>query len=66
MAAAAEAGATTAPPVPAMYARPTSIEDMVDHTARRVLARLGLVELAASPWRGLQEELRGGNGEAAS
>ncbi|WP_260924137.1 UbiX family flavin prenyltransferase [Novosphingobium sp. 9] len=32
-----EMGAIVAPPVPAFYARPQSIEDMVDHTLGRVL-----------------------------
>lgn len=37
MAALAEMGAIIAPPVPAFYARPRSIEDMVDQTVGRVL-----------------------------
>jgi 4-hydroxy-3-polyprenylbenzoate decarboxylase len=37
MAAATEAGAIVYPPVPAFYARPQSIEDMIDHTLGRVL-----------------------------
>ena len=37
MAAATEAGAVIAPPVPAFYAAPKSLEDMVDHTVCRVL-----------------------------
>jgi len=37
MAAVTEAGAIVYPPVPAFYARPQSIEDMVDHTLGRVL-----------------------------
>lgn len=32
-----EMGAIIAPPVPAMYARPQSIEDMIDHTLGRLL-----------------------------
>ena len=32
-----EMGAIVAPPVPAFYARPESLEDMVDHTLGRVL-----------------------------
>lgn len=34
---AAEAGAIIAPPVPAFYARPDSLADLVDHTVGRVL-----------------------------
>ncbi|MEQ9125866.1 MAG: UbiX family flavin prenyltransferase [Alphaproteobacteria bacterium] len=37
MAAATEAGAIVMPPVPAFYARPQSIEEMVDHTLGRAL-----------------------------
>ncbi len=37
MAAVTEAGAIVYPPVPAFYARPASLDDMVDHTLGRVL-----------------------------
>lgn len=37
MAAAAEMGAVICPPAPAFYARPKSVEEMVDHTLGRVL-----------------------------
>ena len=37
MAAVTEAGAIVYPPVPAFYARPKSLDDMVDHTLGRVL-----------------------------
>ena len=37
MTAAAEMGAVISPPVPAFYAEPTSLEDMIDHTLGRVL-----------------------------
>lgn len=37
MAAVTEMGAIVYPPVPAFYAKPVSIEDMVDHTIGRVL-----------------------------
>ncbi|MGW4485325.1 UbiX family flavin prenyltransferase [Amycolatopsis sp. NPDC004368] len=52
MTAAAEAGAIIAPPVPAFYSRPGTIDEMVDFTARRALARVGLWELAPAPWDG--------------
>ena len=42
MAALAEMGAIIAPPVPAFYARPHSLEDMIDHTLGRVLDLFGL------------------------
>jgi flavin prenyltransferase len=37
MAALSDLGAIIAPPVPAFYAKPTSVEDIVDHTLGRVL-----------------------------
>jgi len=37
MTALSEMGAIIAPPVPAMYAQPKSIEDMIDHTLGRML-----------------------------
>jgi 4-hydroxy-3-polyprenylbenzoate decarboxylase len=52
MVAVAEAGAIIAPPVPAFYPLPKSVEDMIDHTARRALARVGISELAPEPWDG--------------
>jgi 4-hydroxy-3-polyprenylbenzoate decarboxylase len=52
MVAATEAGAIIAPPVPAFYPRPESIDDMIDHSARRALARVGLRELAPAAWQG--------------
>jgi 4-hydroxy-3-polyprenylbenzoate decarboxylase len=52
MVAAAEAGAIIAPPVPAFYRRPRTVGDLVDHTARRALARVGLSEFAPEPWDG--------------
>src|SRR5213082_2301864 len=42
MLAATEIGAIIAPPVPAMYARPQSLEEMVDHSLGRVLDLFGI------------------------
>ena len=53
MSLAAEAGAIIAPPVPAFYHRPTSLEEVVDHTVSRVLDRLGVEHGGTVPWRGL-------------
>jgi 4-hydroxy-3-polyprenylbenzoate decarboxylase len=52
MVAATEAGAIIAPPVPAFYPRPQSIDDMIDYSARRALARVGLCDLAPAAWQG--------------
>lgn len=50
---AARAGAVIFPPVPAMYTRPASVDELVDHTVRRALARLGLGDIPFPVWKGL-------------
>ena len=42
MTALAEMGAVIAPPVPGLYSRPQSIDEMVDHTVGRVLDLFGI------------------------
>jgi len=42
LAALAEMGAVIAPPVPAFYARPQTLDDMIDHTLGRLLDLFGL------------------------
>ncbi len=49
---AAEAGAVIFPPVPAFYARPESVEDVVDIILGRVLARVGIDNDLFVQWRG--------------
>lgn len=46
----ARAGAIVAPPVPAFYARPASLDDMVDHTVGRVLDQLGVAHELVRRW----------------
>jgi 4-hydroxy-3-polyprenylbenzoate decarboxylase len=53
MTAATEAGAIIMPPVPAMYARPESLEDVVDHTVRRALQRVGVPVEGPREWQGV-------------
>jgi 4-hydroxy-3-polyprenylbenzoate decarboxylase len=53
MSLAAEAGAVIAPPVPAFYHRPSSLEEVVDHTVSRTLDRLGVEHGGTVPWAGL-------------
>ncbi|MDB5632014.1 MAG: ubiX [Tardiphaga sp.] len=53
MAAATEIGAIIYPPVPAFYARPESLEQMVDHTLGRVLDLFDIKTDAVSRWQGL-------------
>jgi flavin prenyltransferase len=51
---AAAAGAVIYPPVPAFYALPASLDEMVDHMVGRILARLGLENDLYSEWQGMQ------------
>jgi len=56
----AEMGAVILPPMPAFYARPKDIDDIVNHTVARVLDRLGLPQTLVAEWRGTS---RAGQGE---
>jgi 4-hydroxy-3-polyprenylbenzoate decarboxylase len=49
---AAEIGAVVAPPVPAFYARPTSIDDLVTHSVVRALEHLGIDAGSIGRWAG--------------
>jgi 4-hydroxy-3-polyprenylbenzoate decarboxylase len=53
---AAEIGAVIFPPVPAFYARLSSVDEMVDNTVGRVLARMGVENDLYSRWQGLGKE----------
>jgi 4-hydroxy-3-polyprenylbenzoate decarboxylase len=48
----AEAGARIAPPVPAWYHRPTSLEEMVDFLVIRIFDNLGLDLAPLRRWQG--------------
>ena len=48
---AAEMGAVIFPPVPAFYAHLSSIDEMVDNTVGRVLARLGIDNQLYTRWQ---------------
>ena len=50
----AEMGAVIAPPLPAMYARPASIEEMVDQSVGRALDLFGLDWGEVKRWDGLK------------
>ncbi|WEK56937.1 MAG: UbiX family flavin prenyltransferase [Candidatus Brevundimonas phytovorans] len=54
MTALAEMGATIAPPLPAFYARPDSIAEMVDQSVGRALDLFGLDWAAVRRWEGLK------------
>jgi 4-hydroxy-3-polyprenylbenzoate decarboxylase len=53
MAQVTEMGAIVYPPVPAFYARPASLEEMVDHTVGRVLDLFDLDVGLAHRWEGV-------------
>ena len=54
MAAVAEAGGIVFPPVPAFYARPKTVDDIIDNTVGRILFRLGLDNELFMHWMGLR------------
>ena len=49
-ASATEAGAIVMPPVPAFYAKPQTIEEMVDHTIGRALDLFDIETAAVRRW----------------
>jgi polyprenyl P-hydroxybenzoate/phenylacrylic acid decarboxylase-like protein len=55
MTAVTEMGAIVYPPVPAFYARPKTLEDMVGHTVARVLDLYGIETPKLSRWQGMKE-----------
>ena len=48
-----EMGGIVFPPVPAFYAKPKSIQDLVDHTVRRVLDLFGIHSAKLARWKGI-------------
>lgn len=58
LAAVTEAGAIVYPPVPAFYARPASLEEMVDHTLGRVLDLFDIDTGAVRRWEGVGAAMR--------
>jgi 4-hydroxy-3-polyprenylbenzoate decarboxylase len=54
MTALAEMGAILAPPVPAFYHKPQSVDEIVDHSVERVLDLIGLPSPDAQRWDGSQ------------
>ena len=51
-----EMGATVAPPVPAFYSKPTSLDEMVDQTVVRLLDQFDFKLESDSRWAGLQSK----------
>src|SRR5918999_355127 len=54
MTAATEIGAIVMPPVPAFYALPKSIEDLVAHTVGRILDLFGVHSAKLARWQGMK------------
>lgn len=52
MTALSEMGAVIAPPVPALYAKPQTIDEMIDHSLGRLLDLFGLDAGTVRRWRG--------------
>lgn len=52
MSQAAEAGAIIFPPIPAFYHHPQTIDDLVNATVGRMLARIGIDNDLVQPWNG--------------
>jgi 4-hydroxy-3-polyprenylbenzoate decarboxylase len=50
-------GAIVMPPVPALYIKPKSVDDVIDHTVGRVLDLLGLETDLVQRWNGLGKTL---------
>ena len=53
MVAVTEMGGIIFPPVPALYARPRTIDDLVAHTVARVLDLVGIHSGKLKRWQGL-------------
>jgi len=54
MTAVTEMGGIIFPPLPALYQRPQSIDEMIDHTVGRVMDMLCLEQSLAPEWNGLK------------
>ena len=54
MTAVTEMGAIVMPPVPAFYAMPQSIEDLVAHTVGRILDLFGVHSAKLARWQGMK------------
>ncbi len=53
MTAVTEMGGVIFPPLPALYNKPTTLDEMVDHTVGRVLSLLGFESTLAPSWSGI-------------
>ena len=58
---ATRSGAVILPPVPGFYVRPTSIEQLVDHTVGKVLDSMGLPNDVSPRWSGIPKSTDDGD-----
>ena len=56
MTAVTEMGGIVFPPLPALYQRPQTVSEMVDHTVGRVLDMLSIEQTLAPEWTGLRTD----------
>jgi len=56
MTAVTEMGGIVFPPLPALYQRPQSINEMIDHTVGRVAEMIGIEQTLAPEWQGLKSQ----------
>jgi 4-hydroxy-3-polyprenylbenzoate decarboxylase len=56
MTAVTEMGGIVFPPLPSFYHRPATIDEMVDHTAARVMDLLGVTNALAPRWGGMKDD----------
>ncbi len=54
-----EMGGVVMPPLPALYLRPRSIDEMIDHTVGRVLEQFGIEHDLAAAWQGWPQPSEG-------
>jgi 4-hydroxy-3-polyprenylbenzoate decarboxylase len=65
MTALAEMGAVIAPPVPAFYAKPQTLDEMIDHSLGRMLDLFGLDSGTVRRWGETGPASRGQSGRFA-
>ena len=58
MAQVTEIGAIVMPPVPALYNRPQSVDDIIDHSVGRVLDLFGIENTLVRRWGEADDERR--------
>ncbi|OXH90628.1 aromatic acid decarboxylase, partial [Burkholderia multivorans] len=58
-------GAIVAPPVPAFYARPASLDQMIDHTLGRVLDLFDIDSRTVHRWKDNDSQPHRLNGDAS-